>query len=82
MATRKKLKVKNDLTVKVRDVYGLVRQAVEVGVGYGLRRSVKYTETSTVDLDDPTEFERVRDAVVEGVMGDLCELLEFPDPYA
>ncbi len=82
MAAKRKLKIKNEVEVKVRDVYGLVRQAVEQGAGYGLRRSIKYSETAIVDLGDDQEMERVRDLIVHSVMGDLCELLEFPDHYA
>lgn len=64
MAPRKKHVIKVDL-------YRVVREAVENGVGYGLHRSFKHTE-------DP-ERETMKDTIADAVMNELCEWISFDD---
>lgn len=54
--------------IRVR-AYEVLRRAVEDGAEYGWRRAHKYT--------DSPDAETVREAVVEGVMGEIGEWFEF-----
>ncbi len=49
--------------------YDMVSEAVAAGVAHGYHRAHKHTET-------PTE-EQIIAAIVNSVMGDLCETLDF-----
>ena len=55
-------------TVKIKS-YEVVHRAVEEGAARGWQRAHKHTET-------PSQ-EAVIESVVEAVMGDLCEVLDF-----
>jgi len=51
------------------NLYPLLARAVEEGVAYGFRRAHKHT-------DNPGEG-AIRQAVVDAVLGELCEILKF-----
>lgn len=51
------------------NLYRIISDAVESGVAYGYMRAYKHTDT-------PNEFQ-FKDELVRGVMGELCEIIEF-----
>ena len=55
--------------------YEVLRMAVENGVGYGWRRAFKHRD------DEPLEDQAdgIRDAIVEGVLNEICEWFEFSE---
>lgn len=65
-----KVKVSGTIKVKV-NAFGIVAEAVEAGVKYGLNRAYKHT-------DKPTR-EVMEEAVSHAVLNELCEVLMFDD---
>lgn len=54
-------------------VYPLMRDAVEVGVAYGVARAYKHTDTPS--------REQLREAVEQAVMQEISERFSFSDDY-
>ncbi len=53
------------------NTYAVLRRAIEEGIVYGWRRAHKYTDT-------PTE-PAAHDAILNAVMGEVCEVFEFDE---
>jgi hypothetical protein len=66
--SKPQMKSKITGTVKIK-IYEVVRRAVEDGVARGWQRAHKHTET-------PPQ-ETIIENVIEAIMGDICEVLDF-----
>lgn len=64
---KKKMKP-TDLKLKV---YGIVSDAVDVGIGVGFNRAHKH-------MDIPRSVD-IHDAVLTAVMAQLCDIIDFGD---
>ena len=72
MVARKKVPVR----IKV---YPVLSAAVESGVGYGLHRAYKYSESPGPDATSSPTREHVIEEICNAVMSELCEVIDLGD---